>query len=183
MEFCRLLGGWLLVSDVVVGSSNRPSPISVESSFRGITKSQMFLSNSAMNQLRSFLSFTQLRFYCRKQRTFHVMTAKNNAGEAVVQFFSDQTNVEPLSCGSYVRMADDNSYLARQCSRWGYNNGAFFVGRWGHFGLGKQGRLYDHTALVGYAYHFLTMLDGSRWECDDYKAGVSSGDFWKVFVR
>ena len=183
MEFCLLLGGWLLVSDVVVCSSNRPSPISVESSFRGITKSQMFLSNSAMNQLRSFLSFTQLRFYCRKQRTFHVMTAKNNAGEAVVQSFSDETNVEPLSCGSYVRMADDNSYLARQCSRWGYNNGAYFVGRWGHFGLGKQGRLYDHSAFVGYAYHFLTMLDGSRWECDDYGAGVSSGNFWKVFVR
>lgn len=170
------------MSEVVVGSSNKPFRFSVESSYRGISKSQMFLSNSAMKQLRQHLSFTQLRFYCRKKRTFHVMTAKNSAGEAAVQFFSYQTNVLPLSCGSYVKMTDDNSYLAGQCSRWGYDN-IFFVGKWSHLGLGKTARLFDHSAFVGGAYHYVLYLDGHRWECDDYQVGVSSGDSWKVFVR
>ena len=182
LEFYPTLGGWLLVSEVVVGSSNKPFRFSVESSYRGISKSQMFLSNSAMKQLRQHLSFTQLRFYCRKQRTFHVMTAKNSAGEAAVQFFSYQTNVMPLSCGSYVKMADDNSYLAGQCSRWGYDS-VYFVGKWGHLGLGNTARLFDHPTFVGHAYHFVLYLDGHRWECDDYSGGVSSGDSWKVFVR
>ena len=36
------------------------------------------------------LSFTQLRLYCSKKngRTFHVTTADNITGEAVVQYFS-----------------------------------------------------------------------------------------------
>ncbi|XP_022806681.1 uncharacterized protein LOC111343760 isoform X1 [Stylophora pistillata] len=65
--FCDMTtdgGGWLLVSEVVVDSSNQRFPFSVESSYRGISKSQMFLSNNAMQQLRQHLSFTQLRFYC-----------------------------------------------------------------------------------------------------------------------
>lgn len=59
--FCDMTtdgGGWLLVSEVVVGSSNQRFPFSVESSYRGISKSQMFLSNNAMQQLRQHLSFT-----------------------------------------------------------------------------------------------------------------------------
>ena len=170
------------MSEVVVGSSNQRFPFSVESSYRGISKSQMFLSNNAMQQLRQHLSFTQLRFYCKKQRTFHVMTTANSAGEAVVQFFSYQTNTMPLSCGSYVKMADDNSYLAGQCSRWGYDN-AYSVGKWSHLGLGNTARLCDHSVFVGWAYHFLLSPNGGRWECDDYHVGVSSGNSWKVFVR
>ena len=44
---------------------------------------------SALKELRSHLSFTQLRFHCsRKQgRTFHVTTVSNITGEAEVQYF------------------------------------------------------------------------------------------------
>ena len=62
----------------------------------------MVLTKTAMNELRTHLSFTQLRFYCSKNndRTIHVTTAANSIGEAVVQYFSGQTDVQPASCGS-----------------------------------------------------------------------------------
>ena len=41
-----------------------------------------------------------------------MVTAANSSGNAVVQYFSGRTDVEPVSCGSYVRMEDDNSELA-----------------------------------------------------------------------
>ena len=174
------LGGWLLVSDVVVDSSFRRFNFAVERSYRGVSNSQKFLSKTAMNQLRTHLSFTQLRFFCRKQRTFHVITTKNSAGEAVVQYFSGQTDTMPASCGSYVKMDDDNSFLAGVCSRWGWD-GSYYVGKWGH--KKDQDRLYSHPAFVGFLYHFLIIPGSTRGECDDYLVGVSPGNVWKVFVR
>ena len=74
-----------------------------------------------MKELRSNVSFTQLRFYCSKQqgRTFHVTTAANSSGEAVVQYFSGQTDVRPDACGSFVRIEDDNPAMAKVCKKWG----------------------------------------------------------------
>jgi len=101
-----------------------------------------------------------------------VTTAANSSGEAVVQYFSGQTDVQPASCGSFVRMENDNSKLAGVCNQW-YN------GVWG--ASRDQNRLYDAAVFVNGAYHWL--IYPGRWECDDYNVGVSSGDFWKVFVR
>ena len=136
-----------------------------------------------MTELRTHLSFTQLRFHCSKQhgRTFHVTTVANSTGEAVVQYFSGQTDVQPDACGSFVRMENDNSRLAGVCGQWGFNGMSYHVGKWGH--VVDQDRLYNHSAFVANLYHWLLDPRGSRWECDDYRVGVSSGDFWKVFVR
>ena len=136
-----------------------------------------------MTELRSHLPFTQLRFYCSKQhgRTFHVTTVANSTGEAVVQYFSGQTDVQPDACGSFARMENDNSSLAGVCREWGYDGTSYKVGKWGH--ARDQDRLYNHGAFKVYLYHWLLTPRGSRWECDDYNVGVSSGDFWKVFVR
>ena len=166
----------------MVGSSSRRFNFPVETSYRGVSasNSQKVLSKTAMNQLRTHLSFTQLRFFCRKQRTFHVTTANNSTGEAVVKYFSGQTDTMPASCGSYVKMDDDNSFLAGLCSRWGWE-GAYYVGKWGH--MKDQDRLFSHSAFVAYLYHFLIDPRYPRWECDDYNVGVSPGNFWKVFVR
>ena len=89
----------------------------------------------------------------------------------------------PVSCGSYFRMNDDRSVISRVCDLWGFN-----VGKWGHELIGGLGlpenRLFDHPAFVVPYNHWVLFLMGrERWECDDYKGGVSSGDFWKVFVR
>ena len=99
------------MSNVECGSPS--SKVSVETSYRGIGKSHMVLQKSAMKELRRHLSFTQLRFHCRKKegRTFHVVTASNTSGEAV--YFSGQTDEQPDACGSFVRLTlDDNSKLA-----------------------------------------------------------------------
>ena len=96
----------------------------------------------------------------------------------------------PDSCGSYLRMSDDNSNLAKTCNRWGKENNNNFVGKWGIertswvrqvLGL-PENRLFDHPAYVYGQYHWLLYLT-NHWYCDDVVVGVSSGDFWKVFVR
>ena len=140
------------------------------------------LSKSAMKELRKHLHFTQIRFHCEKRggRTFHITTAANSKGQAVFKYLSGETDVIPASCGSFVIMSNDNSRLARVCNDWGYQRGSYKVGKWGH--ERDQNRLYDHPAFVAGAYHWLLEPSG-RWECDDYRVGVSRGGFWKVFVR
>ena len=160
--------------------------MSVTTSYREISSyhnNQTFLTKLAMNELRTHLSFTQLRFHCSKQqgRTFHVTTVTNSTGEAVVQYFSGQTDVQPDACGSFVRMENDNSRLAEDCRQWGYNGASYYVGKWGI--ARDQDRLYYASAFVKSLYHWVLTPDGSRWECDDHHVGVSFGDFWKVFIR
>ena len=92
-------GGWLVVCNIVFdGFFN----ISEKSSYRGIQNyvdhSKMCLNKEAMKKFQTILSFTQLRFYCKKQnpgRTFHVVTAANSIGQAVIQYFSDLTDALP----------------------------------------------------------------------------------------
>ena len=149
----------------------------------------MVLTKTAMNELRTNLSFTQLRFHCCKNNgsTFHVTTAANSTGEAVVQYFSGQTDVQPASCGSYVRMENDNSRLAGVCEKWGKAFGSFLAAKWGY--ELNEDRLYDHPAFAFHLYHWALNhkdYDGGpakRWECDDLKVGVTTGDFWKIYVR
>ena len=149
----------------------------------------MVLTKTAMNELRTHLSFTQLRFHCTKKygRTFHVTTAANITGEAVVQYFSGQTDVQPSSCRSYVRMENDNSRLAGVCQKWGFESGSYEVAKWS-YGFDQE-RLYDHPAFAYSSYHWtLNHPDyrggpSRRWECDDMFVGVTTGDFWKIYVR
>ena len=159
-------------------SSTPPSQLPIKTSYRGITSDQMVLTKTAMNKLRTHLSFTQLRFHCSKNngRTFHVTTAANSTGEAVVQYFSGQTDVQPASCGSYVRMENDNSRLARVCQNWD-------LAKWGYAPAPfDEERLYRHPAWVSGLYHW-ELYPKKRWECDDYFVGVTTGDFWKIYVR
>ena len=185
MFFFFLSGGWLLVSNIV--KSSLSVQLSLEASYRGIGSyhdNKTGLTTSAMNELRTHLSFTQLRFHCSKQqgRTFHVTTVANSTGEAVVQYFSDQTDVRPDACGSFVRMKNDDSRLAGACRNWGNNNTSLYVGKWSTPKKTER-RLYGQAVYVWYKYHWLISRKGGRVECDDFKGGVSAGDFWKIYVR
>ena len=169
-------GGWLLISNVVIGPTP-PSQLPVKTSYRGITSDQMVLTKTAMNELRTNLSFTQLRFHCSKNngRTFHVTTAGNSTGEAVVQYFSGQTDAQPASCGSYVRMENDNSRMAGTCQQWGWS----MEGKWGD--RRDQERLYKFPAYIPGNYWLTNPPD---FRCDDgLSSPTASGDFWKVHVR
>ena len=112
-------------------------------------------------------------------------TADNGAGEAVVQYFSGQTDIQPPSCGAFVRTENDNSRLAGVCQKWGPKNGSYKAGKWGD-GF-DQARSYDHPAWVYGSYHWTldhrSYGQAKRWECDDYLVGVTTGDFWKIYVR
>ena len=140
---------------------------------------------SAMKELRTHLSFSQLRFHCSKQqgRTFHVTTVANSTGEAVVQYFSGQTNVLPSSCNSFQCLAGDNSHLAKQCDRWGNDNARHYVGKWGHYMKHGEYRIYNHAAFVANTYHWVIV--NGFWLCDDVGStfALSPGDFWKIYVR
>ena len=177
------------MSNVEFGS---PSPkVSVETSYRGIGKSHMVLQKSAMKELRRHLSFTQLRFHCRKKqgRTLHVVTASNSSGEAVVLYFSGETDEQPDACGSFVRVtSDDNSELAGICKDWGrLGSETYRVGKWGH-GEGQK-RLYSYPIFRRKKYHLRVQLhnvdDLQKLECDDRFGhnNDTNGDFWRVFVR
>ena len=145
----------------------------------------MGITKTAMRELRAQLSFTQLRFHCSKQqgRTFHATTVPNSSGEAVVQYFSGQTDVLPAACGSFQRMDDDDSQLAVTCDQWGNEDDNHHVGKWGHYGKQGEYRMYDHAAFVAHRYHWL--IHSSYHLCDDSTSDglLSPGDFWKVYVR
>ena len=171
---------------MIDGSS--PFQLSLETSYRGIgnyDNNKMFLTDSAMLELRTHLSFTQVRFHCSKKQghTFHVTTVTNSSGEAVVQYLSGQTDVQPHACGSFVTMDDDDSETSKRCHEWGADEkNVFYIGKWGPPITGR-GRLFHRPAFVAPSYHWIVFPDGSRLECDDRDVGASSGDFWKVFVR
>ena len=179
-------GGWLLVSNVVVDDPSSRQ-LSIESSYREISNCHdnktLFITKDAMKELRTHLSFTQLRFHCSKQkgRTIHVTTAANSSGEAVVQYFSGQTDSRPLSCGSFNRMENDNSRATASCHQW-------YDMKWGSL-YDTRERLNDHLFYVPGHYHWVLTDGNQRWECDDHlQSGseffaLSSDDFWKVFVR
>ena len=164
--------------------------LSVKKSYRGIGSyhnNKTVLTKSAMKELWTHLSFTQMRFHCSKQqgRTFHVTTVANSTGKAVVQYFSGQTDVMPHSCHSFVTMDDDTSKAAKVCEDWGVDEGVINVGKWSDSGAARsETRLYQYIVFVWNKYHWLIALEDGREECDDdFHGGVSSGDFWKIYVR
>ena len=163
-----------------------PTNLTIEKTYAGVSRyssNRMVLSPDGMRELRSRISFTQLRFHCRKQqhgRTFHVKTAANSSGEAVVGFFGGDTDVIPKACGSFEKLKGDNSGLASKCAEWGRENGVFHVGKWGHEG---HKELYMYSAFIGNYRHWATSPGHGRWECDDSRNDLTRGDFWKIYVR
>ena len=177
-----------------MNDSSPPSQLPLETSYRGIENNQTFVTQTAMKELRRLINFTQLRFHCKKQtpgRTFHIATVKNSSGEAVVQYFSGQTDVLPYACHSFYEMIDDNSMLTQKCQEWGKDSGKYKVNKWGHEMDGTLGndqnetRLFDHASFVQAEVHWMIGFR-KRFECDDYDTGkttVRRGDFWEIFVR
>ncbi|CAH3193497.1 unnamed protein product [Porites evermanni] len=75
-------------------------------------------------------------------------------------------------------MENDNSGSAGVCQRLGLESGSNEVTKWGH-GFDQE-RLYDHPA---WTLDHRSYGQAKRWECDDYLVGVTTGDFWKIYVR
>ena len=91
-------GGWLLIFNIVFNQANLP----VMEDYRVIDNyqnNQTLLTNSALHKLRTHIHFTQLRFHCHKKNgsTFHIVTKTDEKGEAVIQYFTGQTETVPTS--------------------------------------------------------------------------------------
>ena len=195
ISFSNLLGGWTLITNLVLEKSEGMD-WSLTKKYRQIKEyktNKLALSTDGLHTLGTKMSFEQLRFFCHKKipgRTFDIATRTNSSGNQVVQYFTAQTNDLPESCGSYYRLSHDNSTLAGQCARWGYQSGNNFVGKWNsdYDQSSPENRLLDHAAFVASEGHWHVEQSKGRWECDDYRVEnegytVSSGDFWKIFVR
>ena len=195
ISFSNLLGGWTLITNLVLEQSEGMD-WSLTKKYRKIKEyktNKLALSIAGLHTLRTKMSFEQLRFFCHKKipgRTFDIATTTNSSGNQVVQYFTAQKKDLPESCGSYYRLSDDNSTLAGQCARWGYQSKKKFVGKWHSDGglTSSENRLLDHAAFVSGEVFWFVQQSNGRWECDDYGVHnegytVSSGDFWKIFVR
>ena len=183
-------GGWLLIFNIVF---NHQANLPVKEDYHVISNyqnNQTLLTNSALHKLRTHIHFTQLRFHCHKKNgsTFHIVTKTDEKGEAVIQYFTGQTETVPTSCGSFQKMEDDDSELAKNCSWWGKKNSTYRSDTWGIVG---RRELYDVPMFIGGLHHWMTSPKGDRWECDDFhdpqhsqlQAPPTQGDFWKIFIR
>ena len=120
-EIFLISGGWLLVTSVLIYSLSPTFQFSLETSYSGIarnyTNKTFSLTKNTTKELRTHIPLAQLRFHCSKQqgRTFHVITAANQNIKGVVEYSIGQADKPPETCGSFVRMKNDNSLLAGVC--------------------------------------------------------------------
>ena len=161
-------------------------PVVKSESYREIlpkynTNNQLLL-RTGFNQLKNDLGFTQIRFYCFKKRVgrvLHIMTSTNSKGADVVKFFTNSNSI-PRACGSFTRLADDNSRLAGNCGDWGYQP----KNRWGHESFLKEDRIFKRPILIAFARYY-SYAAATPYSCDDNTKDVamSLGDLWLIFVR
>ena len=183
-----------MVTNIVL-PDNKGFVYSLATNYQQISEfsnNSLAIASTALGNLREKMNFTQLRFLCRKKipgRTFHIVTKRNILGELAVQFFSARINSIPKACGSFSSMGDDNSIMAKNCSKWGYESGKYHIDTWSLKSIQVNHRLVDHASFIYVETHWIINVDG-RWECDDYKHtkgavkyAISAGDFWKIYVR
>ena len=152
-----------------------------------------------LRKLREDMGFDQLRFYCFKKtvgRVFHIKTALNQLGEAVVQHYTvmDVVSDQPKACGSFEVFNDDTSVLSPNCSKWGRPSSELFEqDKWGSYRADGRRRMFYCLAQIGFS-HSVQMRyysNAAFYSCDDpiaqngqlFPKPLSIGDTWKVFVR
>ena len=139
-----------------------------------ISNGPFALGSRGLKKLVSETGALQLRIYCRKDRTLHMVTKNNTLGWPVLKYFSDITETtRPTGCGSFYRISDDDSVLSRKCQSWQYSSG-----KWSHpTRVNKNLKLYDHTIYIAKENHIYFNKD-----CDD-GSGDSGPGLWQFYIR
>ena len=136
------------------------------------------MTSSALKLLRSVIGYTQFRFKCHSNgsKLLHMETIKNSTGYRVVDCVTKGSSPDICdfpSCGTFIRMPDDNSQIAQQCKDW----------RWRNDSNGDKW-LMDHLMYIYDVTHW-NIGAYSRYECDDHirTLKISNRDYWEVYVR
>ena len=161
---------------------NRVESNSYRTILPNFNSNKQFLLRNGFSQLKQDTGFTQIRFYCFKKttgRVFHIMTNNDAKGSAVLTFFTSSDN-QAEACGSFTRLADDNSTLAARCDNWGYPS----YNTWGHRSHLNDLRLFDKPVVWRNTIRVLFAGDAAdEYHCDGGADSLSLGDTWQVFVR
>lgn len=140
------------------------------------TSNSQYLLRNGFSQLKEDMGFTQIRLYCFKKtrgRVFHIMTNEDVKGANVLKFFTSSNNM-PKAYGFFSLLPDDNSSLAVNCSKWGYQNSD----RWGHGNMLTNSRLFIR-AMTWASVPRIYRLKGLKYHCDDNdNLNPSISDTW-----
>ena len=182
------LGGWTLVAQTLVRSSNFSRATNRSRKLKDISSyasGEVRVRVDALLGLQGFIKFTQLRFFCHQKSTgriFHIMTKINRTGKAAVNYLIKNSTTRPPACGSFEALPDDNSILAANCNKWGNNGTCSECNKWGRAKNRNGYRLYFYPVFwkgksyVNFYPQYLA-CDGLR------NASLSKGDIWQLFVR
>ena len=177
------LGGWTLVAQTLVRSSNFSRAIIHSRNLKDISSyasGEVRVRVDALLRLQERIKFTQLRFFCHQKSTgriFHIMTKRNPAGKAVVHYMIKSSKPRPPACGSFEALPDDNSILAANCNNWGKNGN-----KWGNAENRNGYRVYNNP--VFWKDKIYVNFHPESLACDgSSNASLSEGDKWQLFVR
>ncbi|XP_031570575.1 uncharacterized protein LOC116304918 [Actinia tenebrosa] len=151
-QYCETwFGGWTQIRDVTL-TGPPTSGFTLYTNYRKISNLGIyeFVTQPGLLQLKQDMGFTQLRYYCRKAsvgRVFHIMTAKNDSGYDVVRYMIEDASSPATACNSFIRLPDDQSLLAANCAKWGFQNGGTNTGTWGHSSYPGTWRPYKYVAF------------------------------------
>ncbi|XP_048587666.1 uncharacterized protein LOC116613155 isoform X2 [Nematostella vectensis] len=197
--FCDMTideGGWTQLKKIVYHSS-LSSYLSTTSDYTGITDTapiNLHVNTDGILQLQKDMGFDQIRFYCHKQannKTFHIMTNKDDNGRKAVRCLIETVDPRPAACGSFTRLHDDNSILSRNCAKWGDTcDGTNNCDFWGHTSYTLNMRLYLRAPwYVDPPPHGIVRTFGCQtgtlalW-CDDHtNVNLIPGDKFAIYVR
>ena len=177
-----------MVAETLMKSSIRPTKAIQSNQFKDISsyaRGIVRVNVNALLQLKQHIKFTQLRYFCHQNsagRIFHIMTKRNQAGEAAVRYLIENAQTRPPACGSFKRLPDDNSILAANCNKWGNDGNCNKCNKWGHPNHRMTYRVYNNPifwegkSYVNFYPKFLA--------CDGFSnAPLAKGDKWQLFVR
>ncbi|KAK3753518.1 hypothetical protein QZH41_018025 [Actinostola sp. cb2023] len=187
-------GGWTLIASTVVNMDNETIGGMIrQTNYRSISNysiNSLRIDVPAIRQLRLDMGFVQLRYFCHKKsvgRTFHIITKKNELGQQVVEYFTEDGKDQSQSCNSYFRGPGDDSILASSCEKWGSDGSSSEIGKWGYYQHNGTYRIYNEPAYWNShgGKYFINFIPG-RLCCDEDKSNcdhLSAGDVWKLFVK
>lgn len=174
-------GGWLKIAGYSV---QQPGPALTTLSFLTDQVSKLSLlksaqpvalTSSAVKRLAESTKAAQLRFTCNGVRPVDFATSTNEKGAKAFNYFIDAEDItRPLACGSFYRMSNDNSFIAKQCNNWRDS-------RWSRSGSGSlEHNIYFYNAYVPHKYH----INGNHLCDDDFDdPGFDVPKEWAYYIR